>query len=197
MKKVFFNLAAATWLDRRFSLEEHLTRTEWENVYGGKASPDKEAIMGKVFLLIPAAFFLQALSPAIPGVKAAAPPPKLILQITVDGLRGDMPGRYLDRLGDGGFRRLLENGVVYSNAHYRHSNTETIVGHTVLATGANPAASGMVANVWFDRETGALTYNIEDGSCELLGAGAGVNKETEIDPTQKVAKVTGRSAAAR
>ncbi len=106
-----------------------------------------------------------------------------------------MPGRYLDRMGNGGFRRLLTEGVVYDSAHYRHSNTETIVGHTVLATGANPAASGMVANVWFDRETGALAYNIEDGSCEILTAGAGVQKETEIDPTQKVAKVTGRSAS--
>ncbi len=37
--------------------------------------------------------------------------PKLILQITVDQLRGDLPTRYLDRLGKGGFRYLLENGT--------------------------------------------------------------------------------------
>lgn len=151
--------------------------------------------MRKESLLIPAALLIQSLLLPVSGVQAAAEPPKLILQITVDGLRGDMPERYLDRLGEGGFRLLLEEGTVYRNAHYRHSNTETIVGHTILATGANPAASGMVANVWFDRETDALTYNIEDGSCELLSSGAGVNKETEIDPTQKLAKVTGRSAS--
>jgi predicted AlkP superfamily pyrophosphatase or phosphodiesterase len=152
--------------------------------------------LSKYLGLTVAALMVLPLTPAPPPCSGAEPPPpKLILQITVDGLRGDMPGRYLDRLGRGGFRRLTENGTVYGNAHYRHSNTETIVGHTILATGANPAASGMVANVWFDRETGALTYNIEDGSCELLTAGAGVNRETEIDPTQKVAKVTGRSAA--
>jgi predicted AlkP superfamily pyrophosphatase or phosphodiesterase len=141
-----------------------------------------------------AAVFLLHL-PAAPCSGARKAPPKLILQITVDGLRGDMPGRYLDRLGRGGFRWFMENGVVYSNAHYRHSNTETIVGHTILATGANPAASGMVANIWFDRESDRLAYNIEDASCELLTAGAGVDTKTEIDPTQKVAKVTGRSAA--
>jgi len=144
-------------------------------------------------------FFLTAVFllhlPAAPCLGGRKPAPKLILQITVDGLRGDMPGRYLDRLGKGGFRWFMENGVVYSNAHYRHSNTETIVGHTILATGANPAASGMVANVWFDRESDRLAYNIEDASCELLTAGAGVDSKTEIDPTQKVAKVTGRSAA--
>ena len=145
-----------------------------------------------VFLMLD---FLLLPIHSLPCVGAEAPPLKLILQITVDGLRADMPGRYLDRMGNGGFRRLLTEGVVYGSAHYRHSNTETIVGHTILATGANPAASGMVANVWFDRETGALAYNIEDSSCEILTAGAGVQKETEIDPTQKVAKVTGRSAS--
>ncbi len=29
--------------------------------------------------------------------------PRLILQITVDQLRGDLPTRYFDQLGDGGF----------------------------------------------------------------------------------------------
>ena len=39
--------------------------------------------------------------------------PKLILQITIDQLRGDLPTRYYDRLGEGGFRYLLENGTHY------------------------------------------------------------------------------------
>ena len=73
--------------------------------------------------------------------------PKLILQITVDQLRGDLPGRYLDRMGEGGFQYLFKKGVVFSNAHHTHANTETIVGHTTLATGATPAVHGMVGNV--------------------------------------------------
>jgi len=95
-------------------------------------------------------------------VIAEASPPKLILQITVDGLRGDLPGRYLDRYGKGGFRYLFDKGLVYTNAQYQHSNLETVVGHAVLATGAFPAANGMVANVWMNRETGELGYAVED-----------------------------------
>ena len=68
--------------------------------------------------------------------------PKLILQITVDQLRGDLPKRYYDRLGEGGFKYLWESGVVYRNAHHGHANTETIVGHATLATGAHPAGNG-------------------------------------------------------
>ena len=122
--------------------------------------------------------------------------PRLVLQITVDALRGDLPERYAHVLGDSGFRYLMDQGINYTNAHYLHANTETIVGHASLATGTVRAAHGMIGNVWFDREQGRLTYNIEDARYHLLTAGADVDAETEIDPTQKAAKVDGRSPAA-
>jgi predicted AlkP superfamily pyrophosphatase or phosphodiesterase len=126
---------------------------------------------------------------------AADPPPapRLVLQITVDQLRGDLPQRYLAEMGAGGFRYLLENGVVYGDAHHAHSNTETIVGHTTLATGAHPAAHGLVGNVWFDRVEDRLVYNIEDPRYPLLSADADVDQTTEIDPTQRLARSDGRS----
>jgi len=125
----------------------------------------------------------------------ANPAPRLILQITVDALRADLPHRYAHVLGDGGFRTLWKNGVQYTNAHYQHANTETIVGHVSLATGTVPAAHGMIGNVWYDREQGRLVYNIEDARYRLLTAGADVDQNAEIDPTQKAAKVEGRSPA--
>ena len=82
--------------------------------------------------------------------------PKLILQITVDALRGDLPSRFNHVLGDGGFRYLMKQGIYYSNAHYQHANTETVVGHASLGTGTVPAAHGMNGNVWF--EHGHLQY---------------------------------------
>ena len=42
---------------------------------------------------------------------------RLVLQITVDQLRGDLPGRVLDRLEPGGFRYLYEKSTRYANAH--------------------------------------------------------------------------------
>jgi len=122
--------------------------------------------------------------------------PRLILQITVDQLRGDQPTRYYDRLGEGGFRYLWESGIVYRDAHHGHANTETIVGHATLATGAHPSNHGMVANLWFDRETGFTTYNVEDPNFTLLTKGASVDANTEIDPTQRAARSDGRSPAA-
>ena len=127
---------------------------------------------------------------------SAGDKPKLILQITVDQLRGDLPTRYYDRLGEGGFRYLWESGIVYRNAHHAHANTETIVGHATLATGAHPSGHGMVGNLWFDRETGFTTYNVEDANYRLLTEGASVDADTEIDPTQRAARSDGRSPAA-
>jgi len=121
--------------------------------------------------------------------------PRLVLQITVDQLRGDLPGRYLTHMGAGGFRYLLDNGVVFADAHHAHANTETIVGHATLATGAHPSAHGLIGNVWLDRGLGQLTYNVEDARYPLLSADADVDKSTEIDPTQKIAKTDGRSPA--
>jgi len=123
----------------------------------------------------------------------AAEKPKLVLQITVDQLRGDMPTAYLDRMGKGGFNYLLNEGVVFKDAHHKHANTETIVGHATLATGALPSVHGMIGNVWFDDKLQRLVYNVEDANYPLLSADAGVNQKTEIDPTQRTAKSSGRS----
>jgi hypothetical protein len=127
---------------------------------------------------------------------AVAEPPRLLLQITVDQLRGDLPARHFEQFGEGGFRWLYEHGVVFSNAHHAHANTETIVGHTTLSTGAHPSTHGMVGNLWTDRRSGVTTYNVEDPAYRLLTSGADVSDDTEIDPTQRAARSEGRSPAA-
>ena len=127
------------------------------------------------------------------AVSAAEQKPKLVLQITVDALRGDLLERYKANFSEGGFSYLMNEGSYYTSAYYQHANTETIVGHVSLATGAPPSVHGMVGNVWYDRQRERLVYNVEDGDYSMLTSGAGVNKATEIDPTQKVATQDGRS----
>lgn len=95
--------------------------------------------------------------------------PRLVLQITIDQMRGDFPMRYKDRLGEGGFRYLMEKGTHYTNAHFQHADTETPVGHTALFTGTYPAYNGIVAGNWFDMDKGRVIYNCEDDRYPLLG----------------------------
>ena len=116
-------------------------------------------------VLVAAATLLASVAMAF----AASDSPRLVLQITVDQLRGDLPGRFADRLGDGGFRYLMEKGTWYMDAHYQHANTETAVGHATLATGADPSRHGVVANDWIDQDTGAFVYNTEDDRHRIIG----------------------------
>jgi len=116
-------------------------------------------------------FMPQSGGAEIFGKKTPKPlaPPRLVVQITIDQLRGDLPMRYRERLPKGGFRYLLEEGVHYSNAHYRHANTETAVGHATLVTGADPSRHGIIGNDWIDPISGAFVYNTEDDRHHLIG----------------------------
>ena len=145
---------------------------------------------------IPLAMFgLVVLWPLVAAAQTAAKP-KLVLQITVDQLRGDLPERFGDRFCERGFKYLLNNGTVFRDAHHQHANTETIVGHTTLSTGADPSVHGMIGNVWLDRTSNELKYNVEDARFPILSKDAGVDQKTEIDPTQRTARSDGRSPAA-
>ncbi|SCY23315.1 Type I phosphodiesterase / nucleotide pyrophosphatase [Desulfoluna spongiiphila] len=121
---------------------------------------------------------------------------KLVVQITVDGLRGDLLNRYGSHFGKKGFRLLLKKGTVYTNAHYQHANTETIVGHTTLATGAFPSEHGMIGNVWFDTDSKTLGYNIEDPDCPMLPSREVSTTGDQVDPSQKLSRTDGRSPKA-
>jgi len=118
---------------------------------------------------------------------------RLVLQITIDGLRADLLNRYENGFGEDGFRFLMDKGAYYTNAHYQHANTETIVGHTTLATGTFPSQHGMIGNVWFDREAGELAYNIEDPDSPILPTRENESTGEQVDPAQKKSHTQGRS----
>jgi predicted AlkP superfamily pyrophosphatase or phosphodiesterase len=83
----------------------------------------------------------------VKGQQAARP--KLLLVLSVDQMRFDYLIRF-DNLYKGGIRRLLDLGAVFTNASYRHANTETGPGHSVILSGRHASHSGIVANSWYD-----------------------------------------------
>ncbi len=122
----------------------------------------------------------SAVSSSPPSLSA----PRLILQITVDQLRADLPLRLRARLGPDGFARFLDQGVVYDNAHYAHAITETAVGHATLFTGALPKDHGIVGNEWFDLEKREPEYAVDDDSAPLVGSeGTGKSPRKLLVPT--------------
>jgi arylsulfatase A-like enzyme len=113
----------------------------------------------------------------------AATQPKLVLAIVIDQFRYD----YLTRFrGDytGGLRRLLDQGAVFTNAHYDHVPTVTAAGHAAFLSGAPPAMSGIIGNEWWDRATAKRVTSVSDDGTKLLGgSGAGSSPRRMLQST--------------
>ena len=95
--------------------------------------------------------------------------PKLVLVLVVDGLPQEQVQRYRDQFGQGGFRRLLDQGAWYSNAHQAHGVTVTAVGHAAILTGAYPYQHGIINNNWVDPISLATVYCTQDSKHTYLG----------------------------
>src|SRR5271154_4921801 len=104
----------------------------------------------------------------------AAPAPKkprLIVAVVVDQFRYDYLLRFRADY-TAGFKRILEQGAVFDDAHHIHFPTVTAVGHSTFLSGATPSLSGIVANEWYDRETGKTVTSVSDPKTKLLGVDA-------------------------
>ena len=81
--------------------------------------------------------------------QVAAPtsgPPKLVLLIVVDQLRGDMLERYRADLSKG-YARLMNGGAWFTNGFQDHAITETAPGHASTMSGRFPAHTGITSNL--------------------------------------------------
>lgn len=94
--------------------------------------------------------------------------PRLVVQIVVDQLRGDLIHQHQKQFGANGFNYLLNHGIDYHNAHHPHANTTTCAGHATIATGSYPSMHGVVDNDWYDRKSGKLIYCMEDLKASML-----------------------------
>lgn len=80
---------------------------------------------------------------------------KLVVQITLDQLRAEIPQR-MKPMFTGGLKRMLEDGLVFSKGYVDHGQTVSHPGHGTIATGAHPSSHGLVTNdIWlFSEEKG-------------------------------------------
>ncbi|OFZ60398.1 MAG: hypothetical protein A3D92_03995 [Bacteroidetes bacterium RIFCSPHIGHO2_02_FULL_44_7] len=106
--------------------------------------------------------------------------------------------RYADKFGEGGFKRLMQEGTNCRNANYNYIPTFTGPGHASIYTGTTPSNHGIVANDWYDRSTNSEINCVADsgvstvGSSSLYGKCSPVNLKTNTITDQL--KVTYNSA---
>lgn len=109
-------------------------------------------------------------------------PPKLVVVMVVDGLPNEQVMRYRDQFGQGGFKRLMEQGAWFSNAYQAHGVTVTAIGHTAISTGAYPYRHGIINNYWLDAN-GTKVYCTEDQRYHYLGDGELTDAHDGTAPT--------------
>lgn len=95
---------------------------------------------------------------------------KLVVVVNVEQMRTDYISRYWDHFQQGGFRRLMTDGAVCSNASMNLQIKKAVTGVPTLFTGVYPARHGIVNESWYNRlkkkEVGAIDddYYITVGS---------------------------------
>jgi predicted AlkP superfamily pyrophosphatase or phosphodiesterase len=105
--------------------------------------------------------------------------PKLVVGIAVDQMRWDYLYRYYSLYGEGGFKRLLNEGFSCENTFINYLPSFTAVGHTTIFTGSVPAIDGITGNDWIDQLTGRSWYCTEDTTESTVGSSS---KEGQMSP---------------
>lgn len=113
-------------------------------------------------------------------VPAWTTPPKLVVGIVIDQMRPDYIYRYWDNFGDGGFKRLIDEGAFMRDAHYTYIPTITGPGHASIYTGSVPAHHGIVANERYDRETRKMIYCVKDTTVRGVGSATAQSSPSQL-----------------
>lgn len=88
----------------------------------------------------------------VTNLEAQQRTPKLVVCITVDQLRGDYIEYFYNTFGERGFKRLLNEGLVYNNIRFEFSDIDQANAFATLFTGSNPCLSGITGDKLFDFE---------------------------------------------
>lgn len=79
--------------------------------------------------------------------------PRLIVGITIDQLRSDYLNALKGKFSNGGFRKLMQEGVVYDQVTFELDNPDATSAIAALATGSYPYQNGISSQMVLDLQT--------------------------------------------
>ncbi|WP_297800623.1 alkaline phosphatase family protein [uncultured Brevundimonas sp.] len=83
--------------------------------------------------------------------------PHLVVTVVVDQFSANLFNQYRSRF-TGGFKRLIDEGLVHANGFQTHGVTETCPGHSTVLTGMHPTHTGIGVNFSVNDATGEGRY---------------------------------------
>lgn len=95
--------------------------------------------------------------------------PKLVVGIVVDQMRYDYLTRFYNKYGEGGFKRMMNEGFNCKNNHFNYVPTYTGPGHASVHTGTTPKYHGILANDWYEKDLKKMVYCAGDETVQSVG----------------------------
>ncbi|MGW9687277.1 alkaline phosphatase PafA [Flagellimonas sp. 2504JD1-5] len=108
--------------------------------------------------------------------KEIAQSPKLVVGIIVDQMRYDYLTRFWNHYGDGGFKKLINDGFNCKNHHFNYAPTKTGPGHASVYTGTTPESHGIISNDWYDKILDKEVYCAADDNYASVGSNSEAGK---------------------
>ena len=102
--------------------------------------------------------------------------PKLVVGIIIDQMRWDYLTYYYNQFGEGGFKRLMNEGFSCDNQMINYLPTVTAIGHTSNYTGSVPALHGITGNDFYIN--GKKVSSCEDHSVKNVGSEGSVGERS-------------------
>lgn len=96
--------------------------------------------------------------------------PAIVVSVTIDHLTTADLERYSHLLGSDGFRRLINEGTVYSNAVHTFAPADRTAALTAITTGTTPYYNGITARQRLDRATLRPVNTIADDASTILSS---------------------------
>lgn len=79
--------------------------------------------------------------------------PRLVVNIAIDQLRTDYLESFEPLYSNDGFRKIMQGGLLYTNAQYPFAPIDRASAIAALNTGTTPNNNGIVSEQWFDRSS--------------------------------------------
>jgi len=88
--------------------------------------------------------------------------PRLVVGITIDKLRSDYLQAFSPLYGEDGFKKLLNEGQVYTNVQYPFKSIDRASAIASIATGTTPHNHGIISEQWLDRKALHSIFCVDD-----------------------------------
>lgn len=104
--------------------------------------------------------------------------PRLVVVINIEQMRTDYLTRYWDKFQEGGFKRLVNEGAICSNADINLHIQSPFTGVPTLFSGVYPDRHGIISESWYDRLREKEINAVEDDYYFTVGSDSDEGKRS-------------------